>query len=137
MSLKFDELYEVVRRLRAPDGCPWDKEQTPETLCDDLLEEAGEVVEAIQDTGAEKTAYKDHIKEELGDLLFMCVMVSYMHEQEGSFTVEDVLQGAIDKFIRRHPHVFGDVQVKDTAEVLRNWERIKVEVEGRPPKQTA
>jgi tetrapyrrole methylase family protein/MazG family protein len=126
----FKGLYDIVVRLRAPDGCPWDREQTPMSLRGDLIEETYECVEAIDQ--------KDpaHIGEELGDIFLLVTMLSYMHEQEGSFTVADALTGVSEKLIRRHPHVFGDVKVKDSAEVLDNWARIKVEQEGRKPKDS-
>jgi tetrapyrrole methylase family protein/MazG family protein len=126
----FTHLYEVIVRLRAPDGCPWDREQNPMTLRGDLIEETYECVEAIDE--------KDpaHIKEELGDLYLLVTMLSYMHQQENSFTVEDVLKNVAEKLIRRHPHVFGEVKVKDSAEVLENWAKIKVEQEGRKPKDS-
>ncbi|MDR0758961.1 MAG: nucleoside triphosphate pyrophosphohydrolase [Treponema sp.] len=126
----FQDLYDTVARLRAPDGCPWDREQSPATLRSDLLEETYECVEAIDE--------KDpaHIREELGDLFLLVTMLSYMHEQEGCFTVSEVLAGITAKLIRRHPHVFGEVKVRDSAEVLDNWARIKVEQEGRKPKDS-
>ncbi|GHU84123.1 nucleoside triphosphate pyrophosphohydrolase [Spirochaetia bacterium] len=126
----FKALYDTIIRLRAPDGCPWDKEQTPASLRGDLIEETYECVEAIDE--------KDptHIREELGDLFLLVTMLSYMHEQEGLFSVADALQTVTEKLIRRHPHVFGGVKVKDSAEVLDNWARIKVEQEGRKPKDS-
>jgi len=130
MQQVFKELFDVIARLRGPGGCPWDLEQTPLTLRSDLLEETYECIEAINNQN------KEHIKEELGDLFLLLIMISYMHEQEGSFTVQSVLQGIKDKLIRRHPHVFGDIKVKDTAEVLDNWAKIKNEKEGRAPKDS-
>ncbi|MFP3043896.1 nucleoside triphosphate pyrophosphohydrolase [Treponema primitia] len=131
----FKALYDTVVRLRAPDGCPWDREQSPATLRGDLIEETYECIEAIDE--------KDpaHIKEELGDLFLLVTMLSYMHEQEGLFSVADALKSITEKLIRRHPHVFGEVgdprsQVKDSAEVLENWAKIKVEQEGRKPKDS-
>ncbi|GHV41871.1 nucleoside triphosphate pyrophosphohydrolase [Spirochaetia bacterium] len=126
----FKALYDIVVRLRAPDGCPWDREQTPMSLRGDLIEETYECVEAIDQ--------KDpaHIGEELGDIFLLVTMLAYMHEQEGSFTVADALTGVSEKLIRRHPHVFGEVKVKDSAEVLDNWAKIKVEQEGRKPKDS-
>jgi tetrapyrrole methylase family protein/MazG family protein len=123
----FKALYDIIVRLRAPDGCPWDREQSPATLRGDLIEETYECVEAIDEKDP------SHIKEELGDLFLLVTMVSYMHEQEGLFSVSDVLKSIAEKLIRRHPHVFGDVQVRDSAEVLDNWAKIKVEQEGRKP----
>ncbi|GHV74431.1 nucleoside triphosphate pyrophosphohydrolase [Spirochaetia bacterium] len=126
----FKALYDTVARLRAPDGCPWDREQSPVTLRGDLIEETYECIEAIDE--------KDpaHIKEELGDLFLLVTMLSYMHEQEGLFSVADSLTCITEKLIRRHPHVFGEVKVKDSAEVLDNWAKIKVEQEGRKPKDS-
>jgi tetrapyrrole methylase family protein/MazG family protein len=126
----FAGLYDIVARLRAPDGCPWDREQTPATLRGDLVEETYEVLEAIDDKDSA------HIREELGDLFLLVTMLSYMHEQEGLFSVAGVLAGVSEKLIRRHPHVFGETKVKDSAEVLDNWARIKVEQEGRAPKNS-
>jgi tetrapyrrole methylase family protein/MazG family protein len=121
----------VVARLRSPDGgCPWDLEQTPMRLRGDLIEETYECVEAIDEKEPA------HIKEELGDLFLLVTMLSYMHQQEGLFSIADVLENLCEKLIRRHPHVFGEVQVKDSAEVLQNWARIKVEQEGRKPKDS-
>jgi tetrapyrrole methylase family protein/MazG family protein len=126
----FQRLYDTIARLRAPDGCPWDREQSPATLRGNLIEETYECVEAIDE--------KDpaHIREELGDLFLLAVMLSYMYEQEGFFSVSAVLTGITEKLIRRHPHVFADVHVRDSTEVLDNWARIKVEQEGRKPKNS-
>jgi tetrapyrrole methylase family protein/MazG family protein len=126
----FAALYDVIVRLRAPDGCPWDREQNPASLRGDLIEETYECVEAIDE--------KDpaHVKEELGDLYLLVTMLSYMHQQEGLFTVEEVLRGITEKLIRRHPHVFGEQKLRDSAEVLENWARIKVEEEGRKPRDS-
>ncbi|MFP3090170.1 nucleoside triphosphate pyrophosphohydrolase [Treponema sp. TIM-1] len=126
----FTGLYDIVSRLRGPGGCPWDREQTPASLRGDLIEETYECVEAIdnQEPG--------HIKEELGDLFLLVTMLSYMHEEAGLFSVADVLGAVSEKLVRRHPHVFGEVTVKDSAEVLENWARIKVEQEGRSPKDS-
>jgi tetrapyrrole methylase family protein/MazG family protein len=126
----FQSLYDTVVRLRSPDGCPWDREQSPVTLRGSLIEETYECVEAINE--------KDpaHIREELGDIYLLATMLAYMHEQEGRFTVSEVLAGITEKLIRRHPHVFGEVKVRDSAEVLDNWARIKVEQEGRKPKNS-
>ncbi|MDR1210701.1 MAG: nucleoside triphosphate pyrophosphohydrolase [Spirochaetaceae bacterium] len=126
----FDALYRVIVKLRAPDGCPWDREQTASSLRGDLIEETYEAVEAIDEKNPA------HIREELGDLYLLVTMLSYMHEQEGLFSVADVLDGVAEKLIRRHPHVFGRLKVRDSAEVLDNWARIKVEQEGRSPKDS-
>lgn len=131
----FNRLHETIRRLRAPGGCPWDREQTPETLRETLIEEAYETVEAITEGDA------DHVCEELGDVFLNAVMLSYMYEQQDSFTVTDVLETVSDKLIRRHPHVFGETDgyagpgsgnETDTSEkVLNQWDEIKQKVEGR------
>jgi tetrapyrrole methylase family protein/MazG family protein len=126
----FLELYGTVVKLRSPEGCPWDREQSPATLRDDLLEETWECIEAVDEKNPA------HIREELGDLFLLVTMISYMHEQENLFTVAGVLEGITEKLVRRHPHVFGDVKVKDSAEVLDNWAKIKVEQEGRKPKDS-
>jgi tetrapyrrole methylase family protein/MazG family protein len=126
----FKSLYDIVARLRAPGGCPWDREQSPASLRGDLIEETYECIEAIDE--------KDpaHIQEELGDIFLLVTMLSYMHEEQGLFSVADVLRTVSDKLVRRHPHVFGSVKVNDSAEVLNNWAKIKVEQEGRKPKDS-
>ena len=129
-SEAFKALYDTVVRLRGPDGCSWDKEQTPSTLRGALVEETYECLEAIDENDPA------HVSEELGDLYLLVTMIAYMHEQEDKFTVADSLTKIKDKLIRRHPHVFGDVKVKDVAEILDNWTVIKVEQEGRKPKDS-
>jgi tetrapyrrole methylase family protein/MazG family protein len=110
-----------MERLRAPGGCPWDREQTRESIKPYVIEEAYEVAEAIDDNNI------DDLRAELGDLLLQVVFHSEMAREEGLFTVADVIRGISEKLIRRHPHVFGDTQVQGSAEVLRNWARIKTE----------
>jgi tetrapyrrole methylase family protein/MazG family protein len=129
-SAAFKGLYDIVLRLRSPGGCPWDLEQTPRSLRGDLIEETYECVEAIDEQDPA------HIKEELGDLFLLVTMLSSMHQEAGLFSVADVLTGISEKLIRRHPHVFGGLQVKDSREVLDNWAKIKVEQEGRKPKDS-
>jgi len=129
-SDSFKALYDTVVKLRSPEGCKWDREQNPSSLRGALVEETYECLEAIDENNPE------HIAEELGDLFLLAVMISYMHEQEGKFSVADVLQKVNEKLIRRHPHVFGDVKVKDSAEILNNWAKIKIEQEGRKPKDS-
>jgi tetrapyrrole methylase family protein/MazG family protein len=118
------DLLKVMHRLRSPGGCPWDREQTHQSLARHLLEESHETLEAI-DSGD-----PDRLREELGDLLLQVVFHAEMAMQEGTFDVDDVAEGITAKLIRRHPHVFGDVEVKSAAEVLVNWERIKAEEKG-------
>lgn len=116
---RFRELVDVVRRLRGPDGCPWDREQTPQSLRGCLLEESYEALDALdRDDPAD-------LRDELGDLLLQIVMQADMAASAGRFTIEDVIGGIVEKMVRRHPHVFGDAIVSDTTEVLRNWSRIK------------
>jgi tetrapyrrole methylase family protein/MazG family protein len=117
----FERLVAVQARLRAPNGCPWDREQTHESLRTYLIEEAYEVLEALESGNDAKFA------EEMGDLLLQIVFHSQIAQEEGRFTVSDVIQEIHDKMIRRHPHVFGETRAKDSAEVLRNWEQIKAE----------
>jgi tetrapyrrole methylase family protein/MazG family protein len=126
----FSRLYELISRLRGPGGCPWDIEQNPQSLRGDLLEETYECVEALDEK------VPAHTREELGDLFLLVTMLSFMHEEAGLFSVADVLEEVSEKIIRRHPHVFSDVKVRDSAEVLENWARIKVEQEGRTPKDS-
>lgn len=118
---RFSELVDVVRRLRGPNGCPWDREQTPQSLRGCLLEEAYEVLDALdRDDPVD-------LRDELGDLLLQIVMQAEMAASADRFTLEDVIAGVVAKMIRRHPHVFAGAVVADTAEVLRNWSRIKTE----------
>ena len=126
----FEELITVVKRLRAEDGCPWDREQTHASLKAAVIEEAAEVICGINIL--EATGNPDNLKEELGDLLFQVVMHARIAEEEGLFSLDDVVSGIRDKMIRRHPHVFGDEKVRDAAEVVENWEEIKrMEKEGK------
>lgn len=117
---EFDELVEIVRILRAPNGCPWDREQTLESLKPFLLEETYEVLEAM-DYGDER------LKGELGDLLLQIVFQSDIAREDKKFEIKDVIIAIKEKLIRRHPHIFGDVKVSNSEEVLKNWEMIKKE----------
>ena len=123
MSEKFDELVGVMERLRAPGGCPWDAEQTYASLSQYLLEEAYETFDAIQH--AEETGDTEHLKEELGDLLLQVVFHSTIGKERGEFTIEDVAEGVAKKLVLRHPHVFGDANLKTTSDVLNNWDELK------------
>ena len=118
------DLVRVMARLRGPGGCPWDLEQTHQSLARHLLEETHETLGAI-DQGD-----PDRLREELGDVLLQVVFHAEMARQEGTFDVDDVAESITAKLIRRHPHVFGDVEVESAAEVLVNWERIKAEEKG-------
>jgi tetrapyrrole methylase family protein/MazG family protein len=119
-----DHLLDVMRRLRAPDGCPWDREQTIESLRGNLMEKTYEVVDAM-DSG-DRAA----LCEELGDLLLQVVFQAQIADEEGAFSFDDVAKGISDKLVRRHPHVFGDVQADTPDEVIRNWEKIKKTEKG-------
>lgn len=109
----------VLDALLGPDGCPWDKTQTPQTLCDYVIEEAFELVDCIRGEDAPGTA------EELGDVMFLLLFVATLSERRGAFSLADALEAAAAKMVRRHPHVFADLKVDDREELLRNWERIK------------
>ncbi|MDX9866429.1 MAG: nucleoside triphosphate pyrophosphohydrolase [Kiritimatiellia bacterium] len=124
-------LDEVMRRLRAPGGCPWDREQTLQTLKPCLLEEAYELLEAM-DSGDPA-----HHCEELGDVLLQVVFQCAIREEEGRFTFDEVARTLADKLIRRHPHVFGEVRVGSSGQVLRNWEAIKQTEPGKPVNRSA
>ena len=129
----FNRLYNVVKILRCPEGCPWDKEQTPLSMRRDLIEETFEAVDAI----TQEDSF--HAKEELGDVMLNATMISYMYEQKGDFSVAEVLNELAEKLIRRHPHVFPESEgsvcantpVKNGEQVLNQWDRIKENVEGR------
>jgi len=118
-SVAMDRLIELMTRLRAPDGCAWDREQTPATLKPQLIEECYEVLEAI-DSGSPK-----HLTEELGDLLLHVVFHAQIAREAGQFAFGDVANGIADKLIRRHPHVFGDAKVADAAGVVAQWNELK------------
>ena len=119
----FEELVDVIARLRAKDGCPWDREQTHMSLKAPCIEEAAEVICGINIL--DKTGNAENLKEELGDLLLQVVMHAQIAKEEGLFNIEDVVRGITEKMIRRHPHVFGEATVSDSGDVLRNWEAIK------------
>lgn len=122
----FERLAVIMARLRGPDGCPWDLEQTPQTLARHILEEAYETVEAVeeQDWG--------HLSEELGDLMLQIVFQARIAEEHGRFDLTDVVDGISEKLERRHPHIFGTVEVESAREVSVNWDRIKRDEEGGP-----
>jgi tetrapyrrole methylase family protein/MazG family protein len=121
------DLVRVMARLRGPGGCPWDREQTHRSLARHLLEETHEVLEAIDADDAEL------LREELGDVLLQVVFHAQMAADDGAWDVDDVAEGIVRKLIRRHPHVFGEVEVSGADEVLVNWERIKAEEKGERP----
>ena len=158
----YKNLYEIIKTLRAPGGCPWDREQTPLTLRTTLLEETYEALEAINEAYEDAPVSSEptfpspataisaassaeaciHAKEELGDVMLNVAMIAYMFEQEGAFTVSDVLDGVCEKLVRRHPHVFPESsgksavlgETKTAEQVLTQWDAIKQKVEGRAGK---
>lgn len=135
----FENLYNTIKRLRAPGGCPWDIAQTPMTMRRPLLEEAYEAADAIEENDSDKNIGTAHVREELGDVLLNVLMISYMYEQDGLFSAADVIKDVTEKLIRRHPHVFGETGGYEGPEssrkaatpetVLKQWEDIKEKVE--------
>lgn len=119
MYKNLEALIETVRILRSENGCRWDREQTHETLRPNMIEEAYEAVDAIDDNDMK------HLKEELGDVLLQVILHSQIASEDGNFNLDDVSKEINEKLIRRHPHVFGDVEVSSTAEILDNWDAIK------------
>src|ERR1051326_7023755 len=121
MKRSFDELVQLMTRLRGPDGCPWDRKQTFDSLKPFIVEESYEVVDAIDKND------RPDLAEELGDFLLQAVFVAEIAREEGAFDIGDVITAIYNKLVRRHPHVFGDVEAKDAEEVLVNWEKLKNE----------
>lgn len=116
---EFERLLELLARLRAEDGCPWDREQTPATIKRYLVEEVYEVVDAVDHE------VSDQVADELGDLIFMAMFLAHLYAEQGQFQMDQVLRRVGDKMVRRHPHVFGDRKVDSAGEVKLNWEEIK------------
>ena len=123
MSEKFDELINVMARLRAPGGCPWDAEQTYASLSQYLLEECYETFDAIHE--ADATGDTTNLREELGDVLLQVVFHSTIAAEKGDFTIDEVTEGVTEKLILRHPHVFGEAELKTAHDVLSNWDELK------------
>ena len=121
----YGDLLEIIRILRSPEGCPWDQVQTHASIRRGLLEEAYEAVEAIDEGSPE------HLKEELGDVLLQVVFHALMEQEAGRFDLDAVADGICKKLIFRHPHVFGEVSVSGTGEVLSNWEELKRKEKGQ------
>ncbi|MFQ5996283.1 MAG: nucleoside triphosphate pyrophosphohydrolase [Dehalococcoidales bacterium] len=121
---QFDTLVEIIARLRGPDGCPWDREQTHASLREDLLEECYEVLEALDEGDVRR------LGEELGDLLMQVVLHAQIAAETGEFEIGDVIRSINTKLVQRHPHVFGSLKVKDADEVLINWEALKKKERG-------
>ncbi len=130
-------LYEVIAALLGENGCPWDKEQTPQSLTEYVIEEAFELVEAIRADASEHSSEETRaeVLEELGDLAFLLVFIATLYERQGSFRFSESLACAASKMVRRHPHVFGEVKLASQEELFANWERIKhseKSEQGRP-----
>jgi nucleoside triphosphate diphosphatase len=129
-TTSLEKLRDVIDRLIAPNGCDWDKVQTPESLADYIIEESHELVSAIRSNNARDVC------EELGDVAFLLLFIAKLYENKGEFTLEQALEGNAAKMIRRHPHVFGDVTFENMDEQLKTWEKIKREehknAEGKP-----
>jgi len=124
MPATFQDLIELMRQLRSPNGCPWDREQTYASLAPMLLEEAYEAFEAVEEA---REGNPNELRDELGDLLFQIIFYAQVASETGDFTIDDVTSAIHEKMVRRHPHVFGDVDAADTTTVLRNWEAMKQE----------
>ena len=126
----FEDFVKIIRRLRAKDGCPWDREQTHDSLRPCMMEEAAEFVSSIRIYHESGSA--ENMREELGDILLQVVMHSVIAEEEGLFTLEDVIEEVSEKMIRRHPHIFGTAEADSPEQVLQNWDEIKKkEKEGK------
>ena len=121
----FQQLYDIISHLRGPDGCPWDREQTLESLRPNLIDEAYECIEAIDEKNP------THLREELGDLFLILILMARMNEEAGEWSLEESLREISAKLVRRHPHVFGEEKAATIPEILRNWDYIKEHVEGK------
>jgi tetrapyrrole methylase family protein/MazG family protein len=124
---RFDELRRIIATLRSPEGCPWDREQTHQSLRKYLLEESYEALDAME------SGDPDAFRDELGDVLLQIMLHSQIASEAGTFDIGDVISGLSAKMIRRHPHVFGDVSVSDSSEVVQNWDAIKAEEKNHLP----
>jgi tetrapyrrole methylase family protein/MazG family protein len=136
---KFESLVEIVAHLRGPEGCPWDKEQTHQSLAQYAVEEVFELVDAIErnhPNHGEDIFNEDLFKEELGDVLFQVILQCQVAKERKAFCIDDVLEILNQKMVRRHPHVFGDVKAENAAEVVKNWEQIKRQEKEKNQKQS-
>lgn len=125
---QFNELINIIQKLRSPEGCPWDREQTAESLKSSLIEEVYETIAAIEAKDEANT------QEELGDMLLLVAMISQIKHEEGHFSISDVLKELNEKLVRRHPHVFTNNKAANAKDALANWEAVKEHVEGRKKK---
>lgn len=124
MPVTFEDLVQLMHKLRSPDGCPWDREQNYATLAPMLLEEAYEAFEAVEEA---REGQPGELRNELGDLLFQIVFYAQVANEQDHFSIDDVIEAIHSKMVRRHPHVFGNTSAEDSAQVLRNWEAMKQE----------
>ncbi|HLN99459.1 MAG TPA: nucleoside triphosphate pyrophosphohydrolase [Pyrinomonadaceae bacterium] len=122
MPATFEDLTKLMQKLRSPEGCPWDREQTYASLAPMLLEEAYEAFEAVEEA---REGNPNELRDELGDLLFQIIFYAQVAQERGDFSIADVTNAIHEKMVRRHPHVFGNTNAADTATVLRNWEAMK------------
>ncbi len=123
--MEIKELVDVIKKLRSPEGCPWDRQQTPQSLIPQLLEEVYELIDAIYEDD------KDKIREELGDVLLHIVFQAIFAEEDRKFTIDDVIKEIVEKIIRRHPHVFGNKKINSVEELNITWEKIKAKEKGK------
>jgi MazG family protein len=121
----FYKLYEIISLLRSPEGCPWDRSQTPQTLRKNLIEEAYECIAAIDENNAL------HVREELGDIFLILILLARMNEEGGAFSLTEVMSEISAKLIRRHPHVFEKREATSIPEIIKNWDYIKEHIEGK------
>lgn len=130
-NFDFNDLVEIMKFLRAPDGCPWDKVQTHESIRSNFIEETYEVIEAID------TKDSELLKEELGDVLLQVVFHAEMSAEENDFDINDVINGICKKLVVRHPHVFGDVKAENSAEALKSWDDVKMQTKSQKKQSEA
>lgn len=130
-NYKFEDLVEIMKLLRAPNGCPWDREQNHKSIRQNFIEETYEVIEAIDNED------KELLKEELGDVLLQVVFHAEMESEKNTFNIDDVCDGICKKLIIRHPHVFGDVQADTSEKVLSNWDKIKMQTKSQKSQSEA
>ncbi len=127
---ELEHLLSVIRTLRSPQGCPWDRKQTLKTVAPQVLEESYELLESLEEGSVED------IREELGDLMFLTLFIAVIAEQEGAFTLDETVREVAEKLIRRHPHVFGDSKTENIDEILETWEAIKSREDKKQKRET-
>lgn len=127
---ELDHLLSIIQTLRSPEGCPWDRKQTLQTVAPQVLEESYELLESLESGDLEE------IREELGDLMFLTLFIAVVAEQEGKFTLQETVREVSDKLVRRHPHVFGDSKTQNIDEILQTWEAIKSQEKTKQSRET-